>query len=273
MSNMEQAVANWQDTLIEAYTMLFSNPEDWNADVWHIVKSLNSSMVLVGSVLLGLMFMIGICKQMTDFKQLRQLEFWVGPFLRLVIANFVMVKSLDLMMKIFAVCQALLSKVGRIGSVSYNISVPDAVSKAIDDTSFWVSPLIGLLGLLMLVMCLILSISLLTMVWGRFLRMYLYTAVAPVFIAIGGGEATQNAAATFIKSWVSVCLQGVIMMLALVIYTKLITTDSSQAVQLIESGETLAGIMRYARDFSVGAFVTILLCKSADQIINKMIGW
>ncbi len=273
MSNIEQAFSVWEESLVTSYDMLFSSPEEWNSDVWDLVKNLNATMVIIGAALLGLMFMIGICKQMTDIKQLRQLEFWVGPLFRLILAELAMVWSLELLMTIFSVCQGLMSKIGRIQTDSYDISIPGAVIQAFEDTSIWQDLGIGIIGLLVLILCLVQAITLLVTIWGRFLRLYLYTAVAPIFIAFGAGEATGGAAVTFIKSWVNVCMQGVIMMLALVIYAKLIVSDNSTAIAMIENGETFGGIMRYVRDFTIGAMVTVGLCRGSDQIVSKMTGW
>lgn len=273
MSFIEQAFENWQDSLVLAYDTIFSDPKDWNPDVWDIVKGLNGTMVIIGASLLGLFFFIGLYQQFTDVRQLKQIEFWIGPLLRLAVANVVMVMSLDLMVQIYTFCQSLMAKVTNVSSGSYAMRIPAAVLNAFEDVSFWQSIELGIIGIIILVMCLIFSILLLVTVWGRFLRLYLYTAIAPIFLAFGSGAATQQAAVTFIKSWVSVCLQGVVIVLALVIYSKLIVSDNSLAVSMIESGDTMGGILRYVRDFAIGAVVTLGLCKAADQLISKMIGW
>lgn len=273
MSFIEQAFENWQGSLVLAYDTVFSDPKDWNPDVWNMVKELNAVMVIIGASMLGIFFFIGIYHQYTDVRQLKQIEFWVGPLLRLAVANTVMVMSLDLMVQIYVFCQSLMARVAHVSPASYNMNVPRAVIGALEDVSWWQSPLLGIVGIVVLFMCLVLSVMLLVTVWGRFLRLYLYTAIAPVFLAFGAGSATQSAAVTFLKSWFSVCMQGVVIVLALVIYTKLIVSDNSLAVNMILSGDTMGGILRYIRDFAIGAIVTLGICKGADQLISKMIGW
>lgn len=273
MSFIEQAFENWQGSLVLAYDTVFSDPKDWNPDVWKIAEDLNATMVIIGAAMLGIFFFLGIYHQFMDVRQLKQMEFWIGPLLRLAVANTVMVLSLDLMTQIYVFCQSLMAKIGNVSSESYNMNVPEAVTKALEEVSWWQSPLLGIVGIIILLMCLIMSIVLLATVWGRFLRLYLYTAIAPIFLAFGAGAATQSAAVTFLKSWFSVCIQGVVIVLALVIYAKLIVSDNSLAVQMINDGNTMGGILRYVRDFAIGAIVTLGICKGADQLISKMIGW
>lgn len=50
-------------------------------------------------------------------------------------------------------------------------------------------------------------------VYGRFFKIYLYTALSPVALASFAGEPTQNIGRSFIKGYSAVCLEGVIIML------------------------------------------------------------
>ena len=56
-------------------------------------------------------------------------------------------------------------------------------------------------------------------VYGRFFRLYLYTAIAPVPLSTFAGEPTQNVGKSFIKSYAAVCLEGAIIVLACIIFS------------------------------------------------------
>ena len=56
-------------------------------------------------------------------------------------------------------------------------------------------------------------------VYGRFFKIYLYTALSPVALASFAGEPTQNIGRSFIKGYSAVCLEGVIIMLSCVIFS------------------------------------------------------
>ena len=56
-------------------------------------------------------------------------------------------------------------------------------------------------------------------VYGRFFKLYLYTAIAPVPLSTFAGEPTQNVGKSFIKSYAAVCLEGAIIVLACIIFS------------------------------------------------------
>ena len=56
----------------------------------------------------------------------------------------------------------------------------------------------------------VLSFIIILTVYGRFFRLYLYTAIAPVPLATFAGQPTQSIGASFLKSYAGVCLEGAI---------------------------------------------------------------
>ena len=51
-------------------------------------------------------------------------------------------------------------------------------------------------------------------VYGRFFKIYLYTALAPIPLSTFAGEPSQQIGKSFIKSFCAVCLEGAIIILA-----------------------------------------------------------
>ena len=56
-------------------------------------------------------------------------------------------------------------------------------------------------------------------VYGRFFRLYLYTAIAPIPLSSFAGEPSQNIGRSFLKSYAAVCLEGAIVVLACIIFS------------------------------------------------------
>ena len=63
-------------------------------------------------------------------------------------------------------------------------------------------------------------------VYGRFFRLYMYTALAPLPLAAFAGESTQSVGISFLKSYVGVCLEGAVIVLACVIYSAFVSTPT-----------------------------------------------
>ena len=91
--------------------------------------------------------------------------------------------------------------------------------KAIEDCSFFESiPLwaVTLIGSLIIT---VLSFIMIMTVYGRFFKLYLYVAMAPIPLSTFAGEPTQNIARSFLKSFCGVCLEGAIIVLACIIFS------------------------------------------------------
>ena len=77
----------------------------------------------------------------------------------------------------------------------------------------WAVTLIG--GLFITVLSFIMIMS----VYGRFFRLYLYTAIAPVPLSTFAGEPAQNVGKSFLNPCNAVCLEGAIIVLACIIFS------------------------------------------------------
>lgn len=272
MGNIGRAVNLWVDTCGSAFDLLFSSPSEWNSDVWTLVQNINGVITLIASALLAVIFFYGVIANSINLKELTEPYFWIKPIMHFVLAEALLAMISQIMLLSFEFCQGVMSRIAGYSKGMSSTTVPGAISDAIDDAGFLSSLGLSVIGLLLLLLCLIMAIILLVTVWGRFLRIYMYTALAPLFIAAAAAEKTSDVSKKFFRSWLNVCLQGVVIMLALIIYAYLISSDSSAAVAMVESGDEMGGVMLWARDFAVGGLVTLGICKGADQFITSLSG-
>lgn len=268
MSNIETAFSNWQDTVKDVYKIIFSSPEAWNPKVWIMIKNINSTMIIIGSSLIGLFFLYGFLKKSFEIRELKRPETYFLPFLRLVIAKLFMIESLNLMSTIFKIIQASMSQIAGTGAASFNQKVPKAIVNILSDTSDFSGEgiMMGILGLLLIVVIFVMGLILKIVVWGRFIKIYLHIGAAPPFIATLASSETQGTFIAFTKSFINVCFQGVIVVIALMIYSALqsaLPTDISGA-------SDMEIVMKYSANVLVAGFVMLGICKGGDSIATKM---
>ena len=103
-------------------------------------------------------------------------------------------------------------------------------------------------------------------VYGRFFKLYMYTAMSPIPLVAAAGESTQNTAFTFIKSYAGVCLEGAIIVLSCIIFSAFASSPpavdtSASAVTMIWSciGELIFNILVLAGTI-----------KMSDRIVREM---
>ena len=146
--------------------------------------------------------------------------------------------------------------------------LPSEIVSAIEDCGFfesiplWAVTLIG--GLLITV----LSFVMIMTVYGRFFKLYLYTAISPVPLAAFAGEPSQSIGVSFLKSYAAVCLEGVVIALCCVIYSAYaaarpdVSADSSAAMQ----------VLTYIGELTFNMLVLVGLMKGANQVTREMLG-
>lgn len=146
--------------------------------------------------------------------------------------------------------------------------MPNSIVEAVEDCDLfesiplWAVTLIG--GLFITVLSFIMIMT----VYGRFFKLYLYTAIAPVPLSSFAGEPSQNIGKSFIKSYAAVCLEGAIIVLACVIFS--LFASSPPAVDT--NAAAVTQVWSYVGELIFNMLVLVGAVKMADRVVRKMMG-
>ena len=186
-----------------------------------MIVAIHGALQAIGYALLVLFFVVGVVKTCGSFTEVKKPEHALKLFIRFALAKGVITYGLELMMALFRIVQGIVSTImdaAGFGSAQETV-LPQEIITAVEDCGFfesiplWAVTLIG--GLFITVLSFIMIMS----VYGRFFRLYLYTAIAPVPLSTFAGEPTQNVGKSFLKSYAAVCLEGAIIVLACIIFS------------------------------------------------------
>ena len=153
------------------------------------------------------------------------------------------------------------------GSASQTV-LPQEIVTVVEDCGFfesiplWAVTLIG--GLFITVLSFIMIMS----VYGRFFKLYLYTAIAPVPLSSFAGEPSQSVGKSFIKSYSAVCLEGAIIVLACIIFS--VFAASPPAVNPDAAAVTM--VWGYIGELVFNMLVLVGAVKMADRVVREMMG-
>jgi hypothetical protein len=174
-----------------------------------------------------------------------------------------MMALLDIVQGLIARIMATAGFSGADGSV-----LPDSIKDAINDTGFFESiPLwaVTLLGGLFIT---ILSFIMIMSVYGRFFKLYMYTAIAPVPLSSFAGEPSQSMGISFMKSYAAVCLEGAIIVLACIIFSLF----ASAPPVVDESAAAVTQVWSYVGELIFNMIVLVGAVKMADRLVREMLG-
>jgi hypothetical protein len=132
----------------------------------------------------------------------------------------------------------------------------------LESIPLWAVTLIG--GLFITVLSFILIMT----VYGRFFKLYMYTALAPIPLSTFAGEPTQNVGKSFVKSFCAVCLEGAVIVLACIIFS--VFAASPPVVDPDAAAVTM--VWSYIGELVFNMLVLVGSVKMADRIIHEMMG-
>ena len=191
-------------------------------------------------------------------------------FVRFALAKGVITYGLELMMALFRIVQGIVGTImGAAGFGSAEETVlPQEIITAVEDCGFfesiplWAVTLIG--GLFVTVLSFIMIMS----VYGRFFRLYLYTAIAPVPLSSFAVEPSQNVGKSFLKSYAAVCLEGAIIVLACIIFSMF--AASPPVVE--EGASAVTMVWSYVGELIFNMLVLVGAVKMSDRVVREMLG-
>ena len=273
VATLEDALSNWNDKLAEIWSLVSQTPESFRGgEIWTVIVSIHNALVGLGYGLLVLFFAMGVFRSAASFRELQRPEFALRHFIRFLLAKVAVGSSLELITAIYKICGGVVSTVmGGIGSaISTTATLPDKIVEAIEDVSFLESIPLWLVSLLGSLLITILSYALILTVYGRFFKIFIYTAIAPLPLASFAGEATSRTGQTFLKSYVGVCMEGAVIVLSCVIYSAFLSGGSTA---LDESLPAVTMVWQYIGQLMFNMLVLTGLVKGSDRLVREMMGY
>ena len=271
VQNLQNALDTWNSKLAEIWQILTQSPENFKGGgIWQVIVQIHGALQAIGYALLVLFFVVGVVKTCGSFTEVKRPEHALKIFIRFAIAKGVVTYGLELMMALFNIVQGVTStimKTAGFGSTEDTV-LPDEIIKAVEDCGFfesiplWAVTLIG--GLFITVLSFIMIMS----VYGRFFRLYLYTAIAPIPLSSFAGEPSQNIGRSFLKSYATVCLEGAIVVLACIIFS--LFASSPPVVDPDAAAVTM--VWSYIGELIFNMLVLVGAVKMSDRVVREMLG-
>lgn len=271
VQNLQNALDTWNSKLAEIWQILTQSPENFKGGgIWQVIVQIHGALQAIGYALLVLFFVVGVVKTCGSFTEVKRPEHALKIFIRFAIAKGVVTYGLELMMALFNIIQGVTSTIMQtagFGSTEDTV-LPNEIIEAVEDCGFfesiplWAVTLIG--GLFITVLSFIMIMS----VYGRFFRLYLYTAIAPIPLSSFAGEPSQNIGRSFLKSYAAVCLEGAIVVLACIIFS--LFASSPPVVNPDAAAVTM--VWSYIGELIFNMLVLVGAVKMSDRVVREMMG-
>ncbi len=271
VQHLQNALETWNSKLTEVWTLLTESPQNFKGGtIWNIILNIHNGLIGIGLALLVLFFVAGVIKTCGSFTEVKKPEHALKIFIRFALAKGAVTYGLELMLALFDIIQGVISNImstAGIGGATKAV-LPQELITAIEECGFlesvplWAVTLIGGLFITLLSFIIIMT------VYGRFFKLYMYTAIAPIPLSTFAGEPTQQIGKSFIKSYAAVCLEGAIILLACIIFSAF-----AAAPPEIQSGNSAVSMVwAYIGELVFNMLVLVGAVKMSDRIVREMMG-
>jgi hypothetical protein len=271
VQNLQNALATWNDKLSEIWLLITQSPEEFkDGTIWNVITNIHGAIQAIGYSLLVLFFVVGVMKTCGNFAEMKRPEIALKLFIRFILAKASIDYGLELMMALFNIVQGIVSKIMATSGLARidEIVLPESIVTAIEDSGFWESVPLWAVTLIGSLFITVLSFIMIMTVYGRFFKIYLYTAIAPVPLSAFAGEPSSNVGKSFIKSYTAVCLEGAIIVLGCIIFS--LFASSPPVVD--ESAAAVNQVWTYVGELIFNMLVLVGTVKMSDRVVKEMMG-
>lgn len=271
VQNLENALEVWNDKLSEIWQLITQLPQEFrDGAIWSVILDIHGGLQAVGYALLVLFFVVGVVKTCGSFAEVKKPEHAVKLFVRFALAKGLITHGMELMLALLDIVQGMISTImSSAGFGSHQDTVlPSELVTAIEECGFfdsiplWAVTLIGSLFIWVLSFVMILS------VYGRFFKVYMYTAIAPIPLSSFAGEPSQSVGKSFLKGYAAVCLEGAIIVLACIIFS----VFASSPPEVKADAQAASMVWSYIGELIFNMLILVGSVKMADRVVRDMMG-
>ena len=271
VQNLENALTTWNEKLSEIWTLITTSPQNFKGgSIWGVIVNINGAVQAIGLALLVLFFVIGMVRTCGSFTEVKKPEHALKLFIRFALAKGAITYGMELMLALFNIVQGTITTIMNAAGFGnpQQTTLPAEMITTIEKCGFfesiplWAVTLIG--GLFVTVLSFIMIMT----VYGRFFKLYMYTALAPIPLAAFAGEPSQNIGKSFIKSYCAVLLEGAVIVLSCIIFS--VFASSPPVVDT--SAAAVTQVWSYVAELIFNMLMLVGAVKMSDRIIREMMG-
>lgn len=271
INSLENALSVWNEKLTELFSLLTTTPENFRGGgIWAIILNIFNAMSGVGLALVMLCWCVGVVKTVGSFTELRRPEVSVRMIVRLILAQYLVTHALDLMRQFILISCTLVTDImaaSGFGPGSDMLLPAEIITAAqslglISGLGAWV------LSLICMLVITVLSFVILLTVYGRFFKIYIMTALAPIPLAGFAGEPTSGMGKSFVRAYLAVLLEGAVILLACAVYSAFAATPP--VLDTSASAQTM--IFVYMGQLIFEMLILVTTIRGADRVARELTG-
>lgn len=259
----------WNKQVELVYEILCESPDAFKGGVpWGIVTAVEPIFVAVGSSLVVLFFVIGFCSESIDIKEEMRFENVLRSLMRIGLAIWFVRSNLSISKAIIKTAGNLLASLG--GTTHLQLRISQDAETAIDSLSIGESLIFFVIAIVIAVIIIGCTFFMLYTVYFRFMRLLVIIPFGSLaYATIAGNRMVSHTAVTYFKYFMSVVLEAVTMMLALMVCNAVL---SAGLPSFVMPAPDWIQTLFYFLELAFAMLLTVGAMKEAQIQTSKMLG-
>lgn len=266
------AVGIWNFVIGLVGSLLTETPENFNSsfsgasETWRFIgNTVYPWMQSIGLLMLNLFLIIALCQAVTTLHTNITLELCIEALIKVVIVNVIFLNLIRIMKAFFTISSLICTGLQDKAGINLQLDASD-FGGSVSITSL-------LFGIVFVLVSLVCSFMILLAVYGRFLKLYLLVAMAPLAVApLAGGQRAEQTFHAFVRTFLLYVFEIVAVQLVLIISSKMMEEgfhlfDNDTVNTLFE---TVAGAGTINAMFIM--ILTAAMVKGANSFLSKTFG-
>ena len=247
LSTLQASIAFFDAWMTSLYDVLMLDPISYqNGAIWTTVSKIYDALMGPAVSILIIGFYIALIHDSGEFIKTRHFGSVVWTFILLCITASLLQGGKYILLLIFWCFKEILQTVtGPDGTNFLNLSwveLPKQVKLATSGLGATKATMFFIVVLIFALVIMVCSFTIIMVVYGRLFNIYLHIAVAPLALACGAAVPLRSTFVSYLKSFVGVCLQGVVIVIVCMVFSAFannfdfntVQTSDQQIVELKE---------------------------------------
>lgn len=247
LSTLQASIAFFDAWMSQLYEVVMLDPISYqNGTIWTTVSKIYDALMGPAVSILIIGFYIALIHDSGEFIKTRHFGSVGWTFILLYITASLLLGGKYILLLIFWCFKEILQTVtGPNGTNFLDLSwveLPKQVKLATSGLGATKATLFFIVVLIFALVIMVCSFTIIMVVYGRLFNIYLHLAVAPLALACGAAGPFRSTFVSYLKSFVGVCLQGVVIVIVCMVFSAFannfdfntVQTSDQQIVELKE---------------------------------------
>ena len=242
LATLQASIAFFDAWMSQLYDVVMLDPISYqNGTIWEVVSKIYDALMGPAVSILVIGFYLALIHDSGEFIKTRRASSIAWTFILLCITATLLQGGKYVLLLIFWCFKEILQTVtGPNGTNFLDLSwveLPQQVKLATAGLGATKATLFFIVTLISSLVILVCGFTIIMVVYGRLFNIYLHIAVAPLALACGAAGPLRSTFAAYLRSFVGVCLQGVVIVVVCMIFSAFANNFDFNTVQTEQIAE------------------------------------